>query len=412
MENCLIISNCAASNSESNGRIHFLNFEKIFNDYKIFNFYLTGCPDCKNITYLSYSIKKAIFSKFLPFYKVQISKKTGVLHNGKSKHHKKHLLISYLIRNFAFSKNKKILYELEQTIIENNIKILILWGCNVPFLYEYALKLGKKLNLKIITYTGEDYPLKKYNYFSRRPSLIFKIYQQKLYKNCKKLYSESQINLYATEDLKKHYETNLNIIGGYIVYFSSKLKPGDHKIGNSNNLVYAGNLYKERVKSLLEIADYISKYKHVKIEIFGNASKQNARKLKNRKNIVYHGSIPYNDLLKVLNEAGLLLHIEGFSKFYKKDCRFAFSTKIADYYMLNKPVFMYGAEEISGIKFAKKINDKFVATSKSELSKLDSILKGSVTFDLPYDSICEKFDYLKNNELIRTIINSVNLQRN
>ena len=91
-------------------------------------------------------------------------------------------------------------------------------------------------------------------------------------------------------------------------------------------------------------------------------------------NVKYHGLVSYEENKKAMMNSDLLLFIEGFSKEYVKDCRYAFSTKISDYLMTGKPLFFYGPESISGIKFAKTINNDFVSCDENKCDELKLII--------------------------------------
>ena len=225
-----------------------------------------------------------------------------------------------------------------------------------------------------------------------------------MHKACKQVYEHAKINLYATEDLKIAYEKEIAVSNGAVVYFSSLLKPAKTNNGEIKNLVYSGNLYNDRAKSLIEISEYIANKPEVFIHLFGTLSKKALKFISNCKNIIYHGIIPYNQMVEELYKCDLLIHIEGFSRFYKKDCKYAFSTKIADYYLLNKPFFAYGPLEISGIKFMYQQNEKYVATSQKELNKLDAFFAPNFIYESNYNFISMYFDAEKNRKQVVDII--------
>lgn len=405
MKNILIISNNAASVSESNGRIHLLQYINYIKGGHIFNYYLNGSPDVNEIKYITFSNRQVFKSKF------HLGNVNSLIHYGKpstqnsnKRSKKSKYAFLHLMRNFCYSKNNQILKELEKFIIINNINHIVLWGCNVPFLYEYASYLSLNNNIELSIYTGEEYPLKRYNYLSKCPSLFFKPLQKRLYKSSFEAYKQSSLNLFATEDLLNAYKKEFLINNFDVVHFSSSLSRIDNKSKSINKIIYAGNLYNDRVNSILEIAEHIQKSPCVDIEIFGHANKSNLNKLKKFKNVFYKGLIPYNELISKLKDADLLLHIEGFSKYYKKDCKFAFSTKISDYFLLNKPFFIYGPKEISGVNFAYQVNSDYVAVSKDELSKLDSILDGSKRYIVDYEYLYENFSTEKNAQKMFALI--------
>lgn len=377
MKNYLIFSNCAASNTESNGRIHMTHLDKLLKENKIHNFYIKGNPDVENIEYINVPYKEAFLSKItLGLRKIKLfNNKVAVnsVQNQISSKSKKPFF--HWARNFCYSRNRSIYKKIKNYIIFNNIDAFILWGNNVPFLYEYVYKLSKKLNVPIITITCEDYPLKNYNYMTFRKNLFFSIVQQKLKKYCQKVYSISKLNIFTNEELLNLYSSKTLCNNNHVIYFGSSLLPSKNSDNKIENIFYGGNLYEDRLDSLLKLADEIKKKSSAVINIYGNLDPVLAQKISSKTNVKYHGYVSYETLIEHMYNSDCLLHIEGFSKKYINDCRYAFSTKISDYLMLQKPVIVYGSEEISGIKFCVKNIEKNTIISDADFVKLDYIFQ-------------------------------------
>lgn len=381
MKKILILSNNAASETESNGRIHFSQLLRYKNSSNLFNFYVRGEPNVKNVKYLSTSFKNALKSKlfFIKFKNVFVKDATQ---KNTTPIIKKKTSFAHIVRNFAFHNNKVVLKELKKTILENNINQIILWGSNIPFLFEYGYKLSKSMNIPLAIINGENYPFKKYNYINKKVSFFYSLFRRQLYKWCKKAYIRSSLNIYLNEELMGLYENNFNIKGGKVIFFGSDLPYVDRKPKIISNIFYGGNLYADRVDSLCKIANYLKKYSNVKINVYGKCDDEiSLSKIKECTNIVINGFITYDSLIKEMYKSDLLLHIEGFSDWYKKDCQYAFSTKISDYITSGIPFFFFGPKEISGIKYALNFYPNFVATNDNEINKIDKILLGK--FDMP-----------------------------
>ncbi len=387
MNNVLILSNNAVSQSESNGRIHSY-FVKDFIPGNLHNFYVRGVPDIEGVNYFSVCPKKALFSKLsFGLFNARLStpNASAIFSNSSSKKSKK--VFFHLIRSFAYLNNRRIIKNISKYIIKNNIDTIYLWGCNIPFLYNYAWKLAKKNSIELIIFTGEDYPLKNYNYISFKKSLFFRAFQRRFFKETKRCYFASSHNYYANDELKSLYEEKLNLKNGEVMYFRSSLTTKTNINKEIKNLFFGGNLYGERAKSLFKIADYLEKFPNLIINFYGRVDQNFVSNLNKHKNICYRGEVSYKELVNHLYESDLLLHVEGFSDFYIKDCKYAFSTKISDYLVTGIPVFAFGPEEISGIKFLKKNIPDFVACSNEELSKLDAIINGKILYNINEDLI-------------------------
>ena len=392
----------ACSLTESNGRIHSLLYLNYLDSKNVHNFYLGGEPNHPNVIYINFSFLKAFKSKVLRKKDQHISCFRGtnsvVCRNRKRILFKIRTPLTYLLRNYFYANNRSLIKELNDYISENNIDAIVLWGGNTPFLYELALKISQANNIKLIIHTGEDYPLKNYNFISRGPSIFFRRYQKQLRNYAMDAYAFSSLNVYANEELLKAYEGAFKTANNNVIFFSSCLIEAERTNSPITKIVYAGNLNVDRFESITKIAKYLEKFQDVKIYVYGNVNKRILKKIKLYKNISYQGVLNYEELKNKLREADMLLHIEGFSKYYIKDCKFAFSTKISDYYMLNKPVFVFGPKEISGIKFANNLNSDFTATSLNELNKLDAILNGTKKYNVNYTKIKNMFDSHMNSK--------------
>lgn len=392
MNNVLVLSNNAISKTESNGRIHSY-FVKEFIPDRLHNYYVRGIPDVEGVKYLSVSPKKALLSKLsFGLLNAKFNNEDGGVSGSPKASPKSKKVFYHLIRSFAYLNNRRIIENLSNYIIKNNIDTIYLWGCNVPFLYNYAWKLAKKNNIDLITFTGEDYPLKDYNYISFKKSCLFNIFQRRFRKENKKTYLYSKTNLFANEELKELYCSKLSI-NGEVSYFKSALEKSNRKITKINKILYAGNLYEERANSLCEIAKYLQEISDVKIIVYGSCSEEVENNLKNFKNIVYKGVVDYKTVLSEIYDSDLLLHIEGFSEKYVNDCKYAFSTKISDYLVTELPVFAFGSEKISGIKFLKNHIPDFVACSNEELLKLNDIINGKILYNIN-DDLVKQFKIL------------------
>lgn len=406
MNNILILSNNSVSKSESNGRIHS-NLILNYIPNHLFNFYVRGIPDVDGVDYITCLPREALLSKLtFNIKKIKFSKpdigKTNNINNGPNS--KSKYVIFHILRSFAYLNNKSILCKLRKYVVENKITIIMLWGCNVPFLYRYAWKLARLCNIRLVIFTGEDYPLKNYNYINRE-KILYKFLKHQLYRECKKAYEVSSNNFYCNEELKKIYSSEFSTKNDEVVYFPSNFNKVQKNIDRPiKRILYGGNLYNGRVDSLCDIANLLKDRNDVVINVYGKASDEAINKLKCYPNIKFYGEVQYYQLVEFIKQTDLLLHVEGFSKEYIKDCKFAFSTKISDYFNSGLPIFIYGPKEISGISFAYKLYEKVVATGKNELYKLLDLIDRKTIFDLDY-TIVENFFSIKNNKIFSILEN-------
>lgn len=383
MKRIFVLSNNCISASESNGRTHGSLFWYYEDKSLLHNFFISGCPDIAEVNYLQCSLKRNLLSKItLGLRKTKLSvfknKKCGFSDNVKHNSLFSKSPFFHLVRNNLFY-SSQILRELAKYISFNKIDLIQIWGSNIPSLYKYGYKLSKMTNVPLSILTGEDYPIKKYNFINKH-SLFFPLFRRKLFGAAKKSYKISKYNFYNSEELRDAYQSYYGTKNGNLFVFPSFFKASNFVSKTESNILYAGNLYSGRCDSILDVADSITDLP-VKIDVYGKITPDDLKKLVSRKNIIYHGCVPYSSLLDIICNSSVLLHVEGFSKEYINDCRYAFSSKISDCFCSGKKVFIYGPEDISGVKFVSKLEKRIVATSKDELIKLRDVINQNIILD-------------------------------
>lgn len=394
----LVLSVSAISDEESNGRV----LKSLLPDSELCSFlnvYISGQPSAdSNIKFLHFTDKNTLKSLLT----LGICSKSS--HNSlpsestisqKENHYKKKKPVHYLIRNivwkFAFGIRNIIMKSAKQF----NPNIVFLMGANMPFLFKMARLISKKTHSSLIIYNAEDYPLKKYDYISCKSSysLTTRLVQCELLKEAKKAYKISKYNIFNSDKLLSSYLDEKIIVSSNsgIIRIPSGLSPVNYDKKNKK-ILYAGNLYDDRCKTLLEFANALKDINsEFKLVVYGKiTNKLLLEQIKNNDSIEYKGVIPFSELKEQFSKFSFLLHIDGFSDYSKLDYKYAFSTKIADYLILGVPFICYGSNEIAGVDFLYKLNSDFTIVSKEELlPKLKKIL----SFDVVYKQDRAKINY-------------------
>ena len=403
VSNKLIISNTAISTSESNGRILSL----LFNDYDdtfLHNYYLGGCPDKRNVYYLGMgdilNIKSILsFGHFKPSSVVCVGNSNG---QGSSTPSKKKA-IHYFLRNILYMINFHITRYMVKYIKVNHIESIFLFGADSPFLYRLSRKLSKKCKIPLEIYTCEDYPLKDYNYIQggkHNNNIFFKLLIKSLKKQAKKAYLQASKGTFNSELLCEDYQNLFKINNPSVRYLPSILEKVEYKPREIKHIVYGGNLYTDRVNSLLGISKILSEInKEVVIDVYGKTTDENITKLKSNSNINYHGVVDYSKMIEIYKNADMLLHVDGFSDYSIKDYKHAFSTKISDCYMLGIPFFIYAPIDIASTQYAYKMNKDYTATSIEDLKeKLNNIVNNHLPYNVDYKKIKKDFSATRTHE--------------
>ncbi len=139
------------------------------------------------------------------------------------------------------------------------------------------------------------------------------------------------------------------------------------------NIIYAGNLGIGRWKSVGLLAKAVQELNcegfNVSLDIYSATPQtKSMQKALNRGNSSkLHKSIPYSEVLKLQNEADILVHAEGLSLKSRFTVHQSFSTKIVDLLQMGKCIFAIGTYDEASINYLKKNDAAVVATNYDEV---------------------------------------------
>lgn len=365
----LVISNDCLSNSTSNGRTlknFFISWPKSniaqfcihYNhpDYNVCNnYYVVSDRDALN----SFLMKKKK-NKLLV-------KETSESHNTKSRN-----ALTMSIRNFVWNSKRWLTKDFYNWLYDYKPEVIVLQVGDSPFMFNIAMLISKKMGIPIVVYNSESYFFKKYDYF--KSNLISKMFYPLFFYNLrhqyKKLMNKCSHVIYSCKTLEDEYNKIFNV-KSITLYTTTELGILLHIPSNKFKISYIGNLGLDRHKSLIEIANILQELSiDLTIDVYGKIPNNYVEKeLKMCKGINICGFIDYKDVINVMQSSDLLLHIESFEKFYVKDLKYAFSTKIADCLGSGIPFLLYAPKELACTKYLVTNNCAHVAINKNELKK-------------------------------------------
>lgn len=373
----LVISNECFSKSSSNGRTlgnFFLGWPK---DRLAQFFISSGKPDfdyCKN--YFQVTDGQALSAL-----------KTGRCNGGRigeppqtlnsvtctTKKRKRNAL-TMLARNFVWESGRWKKCGFKQWVKEFNPDIILLQAGDFAFMYRLAVRLAEKCQAKLVIYNSEGYYFKDFDYFrsSGIAKMVYPMFWWDLKRALEKAYKKSKYIFYICDELKQAYD-NVFQTKSETIYTASEMKPKIKKESRKALTVsYCGNLGLNRHRGLIEIAEILQEVSSdLFVDVFGKIPNQIVEEdFKKCPGIRYQGLIPYEQVVEVLYNSDLLLHVESFDEFYKKDLKFAFSTKIADSLSSGTCFLLYAPESLACSKYLKENDAAYVASRKSELKEI------------------------------------------
>jgi hypothetical protein len=151
----------------------------------------------------------------------------------------------------------------------------------------------------------------------------------------------------------------------------------ESEVNNPVRIVFAGNLFHGRWKTLIQLADVIKLINKndikVLLDIYTNnkVSKKIFNAIEIHESIKIKGYLPYDQLKEIQKVSDILVHVESFNLKEKLITYLSFSTKIVDFFELGKCILAIGWNESAPIKYLK---EKEAAVIVSDLNKLQNTL--------------------------------------
>lgn len=368
MSKVLIISNAAMCLTDSNGRSITRLLDCIGKENKA-QFYVYGKPDeneCSSFYHVSDSAALNSFTKRKRIDGTYCGNDSNNLSQSNKRISKTPLKM--LLREFVWKHGTWNNKYLHNWIDEFNPSCIFVVAGDNWFTLDLARKLAKEKKIPIVLYSTEEYPFKDYNYVTKRASLFYLIWIKKLRKAYSKIAKFVEVGVLNTEDLALMYEKEY----GYKtvpIYQSSNIDWIENfSVKQEPIISYLGNLGLNRHKVLIKIANALEKIQPgLKLHVYGNPNENVKKELESNGNIILEGFIPYEKVVEVIHRSSLLVHGEFEDKFYTRDLKYAFSTKITDSVCSGTPFFVYAPKELVGTSFLLKNKCSFVATCQEEL---------------------------------------------
>lgn len=310
---------------------------------------------------------------------------------------------NYLLRGWLWKKKFWCTDELNKWIDDFAPECVFLAFSDDYFIPQIAFYVAVKYNIPIVSCIGDDY------YFNDRRSVspLYYLYRVTYKKLVRKVFLHGGSAAYIGDKIRDKYNFEFGL-NGKTVYLTSELKRHEFRPINTENpyISYAGNIRLGRSESLCEIATALGKINpNYKIHVFSNESEeQYCKKLKEHKNVIYGGAVPYSQVMDIMNKSDILLIVEGFKKKDVDITRYSLSTKVADSLATGGAILTFGSIECGAIEYMQQIECGPVCTESSQLDeKLNRLI-----FDIEYQKsnyeksvmISKKNHTLTNSNLI------------
>lgn len=377
----LVISNNSFSNNSSNGRTLgnlFVGWPK----EKLAQFCIsTTVPDYDTCDNYFLMTDKAALDGFKHFHK---AKRCDIKANENTQGNtivggKKQVKTPFkaLIRHVIWSNKRWNSVEFQKWVDSFNPELLLVMNSDATFVLDIASYVSKKRSIPLVLFNTEGFYFFKRNYYMSSTFFsdsLFRLYQCVYKRHFRKMMKLVALSIHLNSMLENDYH---KIFGGrsMVSYTSSNLK---FDISNLHidhpTFSYLGNFGYNRIDALIEIAEILQDINPVyKLDIYGSIpSPEVAQKLEASSGVIYHGTVSYEEVIKVIYQSTLLFHAESQIEEYSETLRYGFSTKIADSISSGHPFLMYSSPNIAGAQYILETRAGWHASNKNELR--DSIV--------------------------------------
>lgn len=372
----LVIGNSCLSNNTSNGRT-LRNFLLGWDIEKIAQFYIQNEePDfsvCRNYFRVTDGQALKAFIKGVNYGGIVKSsstvKKDAVNNNPVKKHSRN--AVSMFLRDFIWNSNRWKNSDFKKWLKEFSPEVVLLQAGDSPFMFKIAMSICKDYNIPLVLYNSEVYYFKNFDYFRSTgiPHLLYPLFHRYYNRVFKKAIRFSHKSIYNCEMIKKVYEKEFNRPSVTIYTATEAQYTVPKKNDDRFTVSYLGNLGVGRHENLVEIGNTLQMISpDYKLDVYGKIPDSVVETaFKNCPGINYRGFVSYDKVMDVMQNSDLLVHIENFSPFYRKDLQYAFSTKIADSLAMGVGFLVYAPAEMACSRYLKENQAAFVVSDKNDL---------------------------------------------
>lgn len=242
------------------------------------------------------------------------------------------------------------------------------------FIFDLAFYVASRFGIPIIASSADDYIFD--GHFSLNP--FYWIYRSLYMKTIKRLLKAKASWIFESPRIQEKYVKEFGV-HSQIQYIGTDLDGEllSHPSKDIESFCYFGNLEFNRFDSICDVADAARAIKpSARINVYSKDCDSVSKWAKKRHpNIILHGQVPYDEVVRLSNEADVLLIVEGFKKRDVKAVRYSLSTKVADCLKTGRFVLAYGDKETGALDFLLANQCAITATSKKELqNKLCQLL--------------------------------------
>lgn len=246
-----------------------------------------------------------------------------------------------------------------------------------------ALYLKEQTGVPLAVHMQMDhYTLKRFSF-----SPLFWIDKFLKRKMIRKLARKTEVFYCISERLKNELEANLHVPCKVLYKIPDNERSFEpyKEIHKPIRFLFTGNIGSNRWKTLSMLAKSLQKLQFGHLDIY--TANPITQEIENSLNIdgysSIHGPITQSDVIRLQNEADVLVHVEAFDIRNRLLVRGAISTKIMDYLSVGRSILAIGPEDIDSMAFLRNGDVAMMAHSENDLMNILKNIKNdnNILFD-------------------------------
>lgn len=278
--------------------------------------------------------------------------------------------IARLLREFMWLNRAWDTPELREWIDAFSPEAVFLCAGGNVFHYRIAETIAKRKKIPIVLFLTDDYVLPR---MSASPAYWIRLawIRRAFLRMCK---STAASVITICDEMSRVYAERFgfkSVVAANSVDIPEQLTPSPQTDGPVKFL-YLGGLYLNRWKTLAALGRCIEKVAHngfdARMEIYCGTrpSERILKKLNISKYCEYKGSLDADGVKRALQEADVLVHVESFDYWNRRDTLLSMSTKIPEYLSTGKCILAVGPGEVASIKHLANTGCAKVVSKLSE----------------------------------------------
>lgn len=279
--------------------------------------------------------------------------------------------IFHIAREFVWKLGRWKNNELYQFLKKGEIDIIVAAASGPIYFQEVVNYCMDVTDAKLILFFSDDtYCYKNKMFLDYMYQFSLRKLINKSVKRAVRLYGASQMlcdeyKMYFNKDIEPLYKG---------CYFDEQIV--SIKTTQIIKIVYAGNLYYGRWKTLKVLADEIVRANcqttKLSLEIYTTTTitSEIDKALNRGQSSKIMGGLSYQEVKKVLADADIVLHVESFEQEHIKTTRLSFSTKIIDCMQSGSGIMAIGPSNVASIKYLEDIEGAIVITNLTDIREV------------------------------------------